>query len=224
MAADPLTAHFNLARERQIKVPAASASGGLGAYVDYGDANEPRKGAGLSVSLTTQPVHAGDVWLDGERLEHEVVVAADEHLVRVRLPREPRRERHEELDAGRADLECRAAPAHVALARLGEAVAGVDEHVAGREAQRRVLVVRVRDAHDADAAVGDWRRRRNAVLLQCRSGAAVEVQELGDGRTLGRGEAGDVVDGTLLGQCPGELGAEGFHCFLKASWSPNFRM
>ena len=73
-ASDPMTSHFVTIQRRRRTVPAASASGGLGARVERGYGKEHTPGAGLSLSLTTRPVHAADVWLNGTRLAHEVFI------------------------------------------------------------------------------------------------------------------------------------------------------
>lgn len=69
-ASDPLTSHFVVGARPERPVPPASASRGLGATVEYGYGRPPRRGAGLSVSFSTQPVHSVDVWLNGSRLAH----------------------------------------------------------------------------------------------------------------------------------------------------------
>ena len=50
-------------------VPAASATGGLGASVHRSSELLSTEGAGLSVSITTRPTHSASVWFNGSRLD-----------------------------------------------------------------------------------------------------------------------------------------------------------
>ena len=98
-----------------------------------------------------------------EALQHQVVIAPDQDFVPVRLRSKPRGEAREERfpRGAHAHDAALAVALHVPRTGLGQTVARVYENVAHRQPKRLVLVVRVGDAHQPDAA--RWQRRCSLV-------------------------------------------------------------